>query len=280
MMEIGVFIHIHEDTDIMQEFQKIRNMGLRSCQVSIWDTRLYTAENAEAIREAQAGTGVNVSALWAGWSGPQVWDFYEGPLTLGLVPGAYRHARLKELLAASDFAEKLQVSDVVTHAGFLPENPNDPDYTGVISVLRYLAGYMKEKGQYFLFESGQETPTTLVRTIGDVGTGNLGINFDTANVILYGKANPADAAGVFGRYVRNMHCKDGEFPVDGRNLGREVPLGQGRANLPQVLQILVNAGYRGPLTIEREISGEQQIRDIEWARDYLTEILKNLEPRS
>lgn len=278
-MDIGVLLNIRHDTNIGEAFERIRDMRIASCQICIWDPSLYTDANAKAVKEAQSASGVRVSAVWAGWTGPAVWDFYDGPLTLGLVPAPLRYHRINELLIGGDFAEKIGVTDVITHVGFLPENPNDSDYIGVVSALRYLAGRMKEKGQNFLFETGQETPTTLIRAIEDVGTGNLFINFDTANLILYGKANPADAARILGHYVRNTHCKDGEFPTDGRHLGREVPLGEGQANLPKVLEILDKQGYAGPLTIEREISGERQIRDIEMAREYLTRITAALQTR-
>lgn len=275
-VDIGVLIGINNDTDIMKEFRKAAELELRSCQVCIWDADVYTDKNASALREASEKTGIGISALWAGWSGPQVWDFYSGPLTLGIVPPEHREKRLKELFAGSDFAEKIKVTDMITHVGFLPENPNDPDYIGVIGSLKKLALYMKAKGQYFLFETGQETPVTLVRAIEDVGTGNLGINFDTANLILYGKANSVDAAGIFGKYVRNLHCKDGVFPVDGRLLGHEVPLGTGKAKIDEVIKILADKGYDGALTIEREISGEQQIKDIVLARDLLRSIVAGI----
>lgn len=275
-MNIGVLVNIGPDTDVMAELRKVKELDLQSCQVCVWDPTLYTEENAAALRKAREETGIEISGLWAGWSGPVVWNFYEGPATLGLVPAAWRASRLNELLAASGFAEKIGVTDVITHVGFLPENPYDPDFIGVVAALRVLASYMKKKGQYFLFETGQETPVTLVRAIEAIGTGNLGINFDTANLILYGKANSADAVDVFGQYVRNLHCKDGEYPVNGRNLGAEKPLGQGRANLPLVLKKLAAKGYTGPLTIEREISGEEQIRDIIAARDMLRGIAAEL----
>ena len=275
-MDIGVLIGLHKDSDILGEFRKVRDLDLQSVQVCVWDTALHTDDIAKALRAAAEETGVKISGLWAGWSGPAVWNFYDGPLTLGLVPEAYRFTRLKELCSASDFAEKIGVTDVITHAGFLPENPNDHDYHGVIAALRYLAWYMKAKGQWFLFETGQETPTTLVRAIEDIGTGNLGINFDTANLILYGKSNSVDAAGIFGQYVRNLHCKDGVFPTNGKDLGTEVPLGQGKADIERVLNILWSKGYTGPLTIEREISGEEQTKDIVAAR----ELLKNITQRA
>lgn len=275
-MNIGILIGIYKDTDILHEFQKARDLELESCQVCIWDTALYSDENAALLKKASQETSVDISALWAGWSGPAVWDFYSGPLTLGIVPQKYRDIRLKELFEGSDFAEKIGVSDVITHVGFMPENPNDPDYSAVIASLKQLASYMKDKGQYFLFETGQETPITLVRAIEDIGTRNLGINFDTANLIMYGKANPVDAAGIFGGYVRNVHCKDGVFPVNGKNLGREVPLGEGKADIGKVIRVLAEKGYDGPLTIEREISGEQQVRDIISARDLLRKMILDL----
>lgn len=275
-MNIGVLVNLHTGTDVAAELQKVKELELQSCQLCIWEPALYTDDTAAAVRAAREETGVEISGLWAGWTGPQVWDFFEGPATLGLVPAAYRFKRLEELFAASDFAEKIGVTDVITHVGFLPENPHDPDFVGVVAALRHLTSRMKEKGQYFLFETGQETPITLVRAIETIGTGNLGINFDTANLILYGKANSADAVDVFGQYVRNLHCKDGEYPTCGRNLGVEKPLGQGRANMPLVLERLFAKGYTGPLTIEREISGEEQIRDIVAARDMLREIAARL----
>ena len=275
-MDIGILIGVNNDTDILKEFRKAAELELQSCQVCIWDTDVYTDENVSRLRGASEETGVRISALWAGWSGPKVWDFYSGPLTLGIVPSEHREKRLEELFAGSDFAEKIEVTDMITHVGFLPENPNDPDYIGVICSLRKLALHMKEKRQYFLFETGQETPITLLRAIEDIGTGNLGINFDTANLIMYGKANSVDAAGIFGKYVRNVHCKDGVFPVDGKHLGYEVALGTGKAKIDEVIKILADKGYDGALTIEREISGEQQIKDIVLARDLLRSIVAGI----
>ena len=246
-MKIGVLVDLRADTNIRQAFEKVRDLDLQSCQVCVWDCALYTVQNAKALREASAETGVEISALWAGWSGPRVWDFYQGPVTLGLVPAPYRDGRLRELLKASDFAAMLGVTDVATHVGFLPENPNDPDYAGVVAALRHLANYMKAKGQYFLFETGQETPTTLCRAIEDIGTGNVGINFDTANCILYGKANSVDAAGIFGKYVRNLHCKDGCFPHGRQEPGARSCVGPGKSGPRAGAENTVPPGLYGPV---------------------------------
>ncbi len=275
-MKIGVLVVYEAGVDIEKELQKVKDLELSCCQISCWDPTLYTDENAKAINDAVEKTGIEVSALWAGWSGPAVWNFTEGPHTLGLVPKAYRFIRLKELMAASDFAEKINVANVATHVGFLPEVPSDEDFVGVVAVLKNLVAYMKKKGQTFLFETGQETPITMLRAIEAIGMDNVGINFDTANLVLYGKANTVDALDVFGKYVRNTHCKDGEYPTTGAKLGKEVPLGAGRANMPEVMRKLNALNYDGPYIIEREISGEEQIKDIIKARDLLLEIEKEV----
>ncbi len=270
---IGIMINYEPDTDLLEEFKKAKAMNLKSCQLSVWKTSMYTDEYAQKVKSALKETDFEISALWSGWSPSCEWNFTGGPATIGLVPVAYRMHRLKELMVASDFAEKIGVNKIITHVGFIPENPDDPNYNGLVVVLRQLCAYLKAKGQYFMFETGQETPVTMLRTIQAIGMDNVGINFDTANLILYGKANSVDALDVFGEYVMDTHIKDGLYPTDGLRLGKETPAGEGKANFPGIIKKLKELNYQGPLTIEREIKGEQQIKDIEMARDMLLKLM-------
>ena len=112
----------------------------------------------------------------------------------------------------------------------------------------------------------------MLRTIQAIGCDNVGINFDTANLILYGKANSVDAIETFGQYVRDTHIKDGFYPTDGMKLGKQAAVGEGRANVAEVIKKLDEFGYTGSFTIEREITGEQQIKDIIKARDLILKI--------
>lgn len=260
-MKIGVVVRL-DDANVDARFAEVRNFGFDVCQLIAWKHELFTDEIADEILAACKKYDITISTFWCGWSGPAVWNFYEGPLTLGLVPREYRFERMKDLMRGSDFARKLGVSMIATHAGFLPENPNTQEYFEVVSALRTVAKHCKANGQKFLFETGQETPVTLRRVIEDIGTDNLGINLDPANLILYGKANPVDALDVFGEYVLDVHAKDGMYPTDGKNLGREMPLGEGRVNFPALISKLRAIGYDGTLIIEREISGEKQRADI------------------
>lgn len=256
-----------------EEFRKINELGLPTCQVSCWDPAYYTDEMVDRLLQASEKFSVQPSTLWAGTPGYKVWNLVDGPRTIGLVPEWGRAMRLQALKDGADFAKKIGVPSITTHVGFIPEDPNDPRYDGTIDALKEIAMYCGERGLQFWFETGQETPVTLLRAIEDIGTDNLGINLDPANLLLYGKANPVDAVDVFGRYVRGVHAKDGEYPTDGRHLGKEKALGEGRVDFPRLIPKLKALGFQGALTIEREISGPQQIEDIKRAIALLEPLL-------
>lgn len=272
-MKIGTCVSLSTMEGLEDKFGQLQKYGFTSCQLISWNPKIWTDENAAVICSLLDTYGITVSAFWCGWEGPSDWNFYEGQLTLGLVPADYRYARVKNLCDGADFAKKLGVTDVVTHMGFIPENPYDPNYPGFCRAVRTVAEHLKTNGQYLLFETGQETPVTMLRCFETVGCDNLAINLDTANLILYGKANPVDALEVFGKYVRNLHAKDGCWPVNGHDLGMETAIGEGRVDFPAVFRKLFDLGYDSWITIEREIEGEQQIRDILSARDYLQSIM-------
>ncbi|MCD6537947.1 sugar phosphate isomerase/epimerase [Candidatus Bathyarchaeota archaeon] len=258
------------------EIEKVKNLGFETCQVSCWDMSLYTRDIAKKLREALEENGIVMTTLWAGFSGRHVWNFRDGPKLIGLVPPDKRKKRVEELKMASRFAEWVGVNSITTHVGFIPEDPNNSLYTSLIPLLRDVAEFLDDRGQSFWFETGQETPVTLLRTFEDVGAENLGVNFDPANLLMYGKANPVDALDIIGEYVRDVHAKDGEYPRSGYELGEEKPLGEGRVNFPALLTKLRDLGYSGSLTIEREISGPQQIIDIKRGKRYLEELIKRI----
>ncbi|MES2221549.1 MAG: sugar phosphate isomerase/epimerase family protein, partial [Acidobacteriota bacterium] len=205
--------------------------------------------------------------------GRLVWDFWGGPETIGLVPPATRAARIAALKQTSDFAKRLGIPRVQTHCGFLPENPRDPLYQPAVQAIREVAVHCAGNGQDFLMETGQETPTTMSRAMQDVNQPNLGVGLDTANLILYGKANPVDAVDMIGSHVRSVHAKDGMWPTDPMKLGKEVLIGTGRVDFQQVFSKLQKLGYQGAITIERETSGPQQMEDVKHEKLYLERVL-------
>lgn len=270
-MKTGVVLTY--DTNINENFKWCVKNDIPSCQLSV-SPELETKETAIVIQEAQNRHNMEITALVGTWSGVNEWNFLHGPATLGIVPPAYRALRMKELEKCARFAQMLHVTDVCTHVGFIPENPSEPLYAEVVAAIRYLARYYKDFGVRFNLETGQETPVTLLRIIHDVGADNVGLNFDPANLLMYGKANPVDALAVVGKYVNGVHAKDGEYPTDGMNLGQEKALGKGSVRIELLVEKLIEIGYDGALTIEREISGEQQKMDVIAANKLLLEIIQ------
>lgn len=253
--------------------EKLFNLNIDCIQLNCWDTALMTEANAKAAK-AMLKDRIRISSFWAGWSGPQVWNFIDGPHTLGITPPAYRFHRINELLKGADFAAWLGSPDIVTHVGFIPEQPSCPEYRDIVQAVKTIANYCEGKGLHFNFETGQETPVSLMRLIKDVGNENLGINLDPANLILYGRGNPVDSLDIFNGYIRGVHVKDGDYPTENfYELGRERVVGEGMVNFPVFLPKLLNQGYIGDLYIEREISGDQQITDIMKTIAYLKELM-------
>ncbi|MCI8406599.1 MAG: sugar phosphate isomerase/epimerase [Oscillospiraceae bacterium] len=269
-MKTGVVLHYSER--LPEDFRWCVENRIPTCQLSV-PPEQETAETAERIVAACRESGMEITALVGTWSGPNEWNFRQGPQTLGIVPAAYRYARMQELVRCAELARMLEVPGVCTHMGFIPENPNDPAYGEFVGAARWLAGAFRARGIGLYFETGQETPVTLLRVLGDIGAENTGLNFDPANLLMYGKANPIDALDVVGRYVRGVHAKDGEYPTDGYSLGREMPMGQGRVGFPAFVAKLKEIGYDGALTIEREISGPQQKNDVLTANGMLLDLI-------
>lgn len=274
-MKLGICVSLAPLEEMPARFENMKENGFDSCQLLSWNFSLYTAEYQKALKAMLEEYDITVTAFWAGWEGPQVWDLYEGQKTLGLVPPEYRQMRIKNLIDGADFAKGLGVTDVITHMGFIPENPYDPQFIPFCDAVREVAQHLQANGQYLLFESGQETPNTMLRCFETVGCDNLGVNLDTANLILYGRGNPVDALEVFGKYVRNLHAKDGLFPTTGHFLGKQVNIGEGKVDFYRLFAKLHEIGYDGPVTIEHELAseGDQKNQEILKSKDYLQDMI-------
>ena len=257
-----------------EKFRVLRDLGLTNCFLSL-DGYIggFTPQVVELYRGLIDKYGITVTTVEVVRPEPLKWNFLEGPSTIGVIPPKYRAARIDALRQVADFAKQLGISQVQTHCGFMPEDPADPLYPQAVEAIKSVAQHCHDNGQYFLMETGQETPTTMSRMIRDVAMPNLAVGLDTANLILYGKANPVDAVDILGPHIRSIHAKDGKWPTDPSELGEEVLIGKGLVNFREVFTKLHKIGYAGAVTIERETSGPQQIEDVRAEKQYLQQIL-------
>jgi len=269
-MKLGLIVGLHDD--MVSEFKKIEDLGIPTCQVSGSAEDVVLRGKLDKVAEAMAKTSVIVSSVFVAFEG-QTYNTKTGPQTDGLIPEKFRQERAELTIKSAKLIKKLGVRNVTSHVGFIPDDEQDSLYVKFIDAMKMVAKELLADDQIYCFETGQELPSTLKRVIDDVGTGNLFVNLDPANLILYGKADPLDAVAIFGSLVRGMHAKDGIWPNRDEGLGHETKLGQGRVNFPLLMRRLKACGFTGPVTIEREISGPQQIADIKEAIKFLDPML-------
>ena len=275
-MKFGTLIRIKDASESAKAFAELKKAGLESCQL-VYKPEKYEVKDADAIKNAAAENGIEISAFFAGYRDDHtVWDLKDDFKNAGLNSKAFGAKRLKYLLGALPFIRSLGTSDMIIHAGFVPNNPFAPEYADLVRKVKTLATQAKNFGLNVLFETGGESPITLLRLIKEVGTGNLFVNLDTGNLIMYGYGNPCEAVMTLGKYIRNVHAKDGVPPTDPYKIGEEKPLGKGVVDFKRVFSLLKEIGYDRFVTIEREIVGEEQKRDILLGLDYLKNISKQI----
>ncbi len=210
--------------------------------------------------------------MFASYAGESYADIPTVQRTVGFIPPATRAEREARTYAISDFAAALGVGSIACHIGYVPEDTAHPDYIAVREMVRRVADYAARNRQTFALETGQEPAAVLLDFLRDVGRPNLRINFDPANMILYGTGDPIEALGVLAPHVISVHCKDGDWPPKNSPgaLGVERPLGEGAVGMERFLAKLREIGYRGTLNIEREVEDqEQKWRDVKAAAGLL-----------
>jgi sugar phosphate isomerase/epimerase len=258
--ETGVMFWAGRDT-----LEEICSVGVRCGQLGIpGDLPLGDSVAAKWKSEIDAANFTVVTVV-AAYNGESYADIPTVQRTVGFIPRATRQEREERTRAISDFAAAIGVGGIACHIGFVPEDTTHSDYIAVREMVRRIAAHAARHGQTFALETGQEPAHVLQRFLNDVDRANVGINFDPANMILYGTGDPIEALKILGPQVLSVHAKDGDWPPPGRPdaLGAERPLGHGSVGIPRFVNTLKEIGFRGPLHIEREAENqEERISDI------------------
>jgi sugar phosphate isomerase/epimerase len=261
-LEIGAMFWAGRDPG--ETLRELKALGARCGQIGIaGDFPLAGA--AAKWKTALQSEDFPVVTAFCAYNGESYADIPTVQRTVGFIPPQTREEREQRTYAVSDFAREVGIPSIATHIGFVPEDESDPDYIAVRGMVRRVCDHAAKNGQTFALETGQESADTLLRFFIDVNRQNLRINFDPANMILYGTGDPIDALGTLALHVVSVHCKDGDWPPKGvpAALGEEKPLGQGSVGMERFIAKLKSIGFKGPLNIEREVPDPaQRLRDI------------------
>jgi L-ribulose-5-phosphate 3-epimerase len=260
MFEPGVMFWAERDN-----LDMVRSLGVRFGQLGIPGGMQLSASVAAQWKAALAAAHLTLVTVFVAYEGEDYTDIPAVARTVGLIPPETRSARLARTLAVSDFAAQLGVTSIACHIGFVPEDAAHPDYLAVRQIVRQVCDHAARHGQSFALETGQEPAAVLLGFIRDVDRPNLRINFDPANLILYGTGEPIAALETLAPLVVSVHCKDGDWPVPGIEgaLGKERALGKGSVGIARFVETLRTVGFRGPLNVERESQDhEERLRDL------------------
>ncbi len=269
---VGVFLRCTGQEDPRKALEAVKSLGLERVQVSRLPDRFYTPEGAREFAGLLKATSLSADAVVAVFEGESYKDQDSVMRTVGLRPAALRPARMDYAKRCIDFAKAIGTAIVTFHMGFLPRDPKDPVYGEMRDAVSTLAAYAASKGVTLSLETGQESGEELARFLDTITVARVGVNFDTANLVLYGLDDPPRALGRLLDRVTSLHVKDGLPPEDPRHLGREVPLGEGRAQVRECLRLLDKAGFRGPLIIENYTwrdRGTDPLAELGRARDFI-----------
>ena len=271
-MPIGVMMSAGWTLD---QLRHVRDLGFNNVQIHAPSEDVLEDPNGSAalIRDIQA-VGIQITTVFAGFSGESYADIPAVKDTVGYLNPSMREERIRITERISDFARALGVDKVAAHIGFVPEDPDHPDHHAMVECVRRLADYCGRNGQDFCLETGQETASALRHFLETLNRNNVGVNFDPANMILYGSGEPIEALGIVADYVVSVHAKDGKWPPGEGQLGTEYPLGSGDVGVGRFIAKLKDIGYRGPITMEREIPDwDRKVRDLVQGRNLLESLI-------
>lgn len=272
-LEIGVMFWAEDDP--VETIREIKGFGVASGQLGIRGDLPIEPSTSHAWKQALAAEEFRVVTVFCSYIGESYKDIPTVQQTVGFIPPATREEREQRTKDVSHFAADIGSSSIACHIGFVPENPEDPDYVAVREIVRRICDHAALHGQTFALETGQETADVLLNFVKDVDRPNLGINFDPANLILYGTGDPILAVEVLHDHLLSVHCKDGVWPpkMPAGALGSETPLGEGAVGMEKFIAKLKQLGYKGTLNIEHEIEDRQQrAADIRKAVELLTRL--------
>ena len=258
--------------DPVETLQELVSMGVRCGQLGIpGDFDLTGA--AKAWKQATESMAFTIYTVFAAYEGESYADVEAVRNTVGFVPPAMREERERRTLEVSRFAYEIGSPAIATHIGCIPHDRHDPNYVAVLAMVRSVCDAAAQFEQNFALETGQEPAEQLLEFLHATNRGNLGINFDPANMILYGTGDPVEALQILQRHILSVHCKDGKWPAAPGALGQETPLGAGAVEWLKFLRQLETIGYRGPLAVERETDdAAQRLADIRSALALLKEL--------
>lgn len=251
-------------------FAKLEQTGVSRLQLNL-DPLRESPEVWGEFGEMAKARGVEIASGMFGMIGEDYTTLDTIRETGGVVPDETWEQNQSHILSCAEIAKALGLSLVTFHAGFLPHDPADPETVKLTGRIRKIAGWFAERGMALAMETGQESADTLRAFLEYLDCDNVGVNFDPANMLLYGKGDPIAAMRELGPWIRQVHIKDANATKVPGTWGEEVVVGTGEVDWNAFFETLAELEFTGDACIERE-AGDQRVADIRAAKYYVISI--------
>ena len=249
---------------------KLQATGIRRVQLALDPLRESPAawgEPAALFRQ----NGLTVVSGMFGCVGEDYSTLKTIRATGGIAPDATWEKNWTNIRATAALAHELGLKLVTFHAGFLPHKEKDPNFAKMLRRLAETADAFQAANIALGLETGQETAAVLVQLLQKLQRPNVGVNFDPANMILYGKGDPITALRALGPWIRQVHIKDARRTKVPGTWGEEVAVGTGEVTWPAFFATLRELNFAGDFVIERE-AGSQRVADVRTAREMVAKL--------
>jgi sugar phosphate isomerase/epimerase len=249
-----------QPADPAQLVEQLRAIGLRRIQIDLDPFRERPDVWGDAPQRF-AQNGITVVSGMFRTVGEDYTTLESIRRTGGLLPDSTWEENWRNAQVTAPIARDLGLKFVMFHAGFLPHDPADPEFSKMLERVRRVARLFADHGITLGCETGQETATGLKAFLEHLAEPNVAVNFDPANMILYGNGDPVAALRTVGRWVKSCHLKDASATRVPGTWGEELPVGTGQVNWPAFFGALAEIRFGGYCCFERE-AGNQRVEDI------------------
>jgi sugar phosphate isomerase/epimerase len=269
--DIGVCSWSLQPKDSAELIEKVKQLGLSHMQLALWP--IVGLDDKRKFLELGhlKKSGLTITAAAMGFPGEDYSSIESIRQTGGLVPDDDWDVRKRLATQAAHIAVELGIKKISAHIGFVPPE-GEPGYDAIKNRVRQVAEKFHSHGIDLLLETGQERADELLAFLHDVQSPNVFINFDPANMILYGLGDPIGAIATLAPFIRHVHVKDATPSAKpGVDWGEEVPFGAGQVGPKRFLDALHAIKYAGPLAIERE-AGDDRMGDVRKAIEAIKSV--------
>jgi sugar phosphate isomerase/epimerase len=256
-----------EPTSCDDLIAKVRQCGLTAVQLHLdplsdagWE------QTPQRLRDA----GIEVISGMVNCVGEDYASIAAITRTGGVVPDETWPNTRDAMQQAATFAKAMNLSLVTFHPGFIPHDAADPSQAKILDRLRESASIFADVGSAIALETGQEPAEALQAVLEALDREKVGVNFDPANMILYGSGDPISALKTLLPRVRQVHLKDAVASnASGSEWGSEVPVGEGSVDWPGFFATIDTANVNA--AIERE-AGEARVDDVRTAVRFVDQL--------